>query len=47
MLANYHIPKHVHIDYGNTDLRKEIDTLANLIADNFMNPYDDSLFLIL
>ena len=35
MLVNYHSPKHVYIVCGNTDLRKGIDTLAILIADNF------------
>ena len=44
MLVNYHAPKHVYIVCGNTDLRKGIDTLAILIADNFgliftMTPY--------
>ena len=38
MLVNYHSPKHVYIVCGNTDLRKEIDTLAILIADNFGRP---------
>ncbi|MDK6810404.1 IS66 family insertion sequence element accessory protein TnpB [Ligilactobacillus agilis] len=46
MLVNYHAPKHVYIVCGNTDLRKGIDTLAILIADNFgLDLYDDSLFL--
>ena len=46
MLVNYHAPRHVYIVCGNTDLRKGIDTLAILIADNFgLNLYDDSLFL--
>ncbi|NME42602.1 IS66 family insertion sequence element accessory protein TnpB [Lactobacillus agilis] len=46
MLVNYHVPKHVYIVWGNTDLRKEIDTLAILIADNFgLDLCDDSLFL--
>lgn len=46
MLVNYHDPRHVYIVCGNTDLRKGIDTLAILIADNFgMNLYDDSIFL--
>ena len=46
MLVNYHSPKHVYIICGNTDLRKGIDTLAILIADNFgMNLYNDSIFL--
>ena len=46
MLVNYHAPKHVYIVCGNTDLRKEIDTLAILIADNFgLDLYDNSLFL--
>ncbi|WP_270335838.1 IS66 family insertion sequence element accessory protein TnpB [Ligilactobacillus agilis] len=35
----------MYIVCGNTDLRKGIDTLAILIADNFgLNLYDDSLF---
>ena len=43
MLVNYHAPKHVYIVCGNTDLRKGIDTLAILIADNFgLDLYDDS-----
>ena len=46
MLVNYHAPRHVYIVCGNTDLRKGIDTLAILIADNFdMNLYDNSLLL--
>ena len=46
MLVNYHAPRHVYIVCGNTDLRKGIDTLAILIADNFgLDLYDDSLFL--
>ena len=46
MLVNYHAPKHVYIVCGNTDLRKGIDTLAILIADNFgLDFYNDSLFL--
>ncbi|WP_050612370.1 IS66 family insertion sequence element accessory protein TnpB [Ligilactobacillus agilis] len=45
MLVNYHVPKHVYIVCGNTDLRKGIDTLAILIADNFgLDFYDNSLF---
>ena len=35
----------MYIVCGNTDLRKGIDTLAILIADNFgLDLYDDSLF---
>src|SRR5699024_4975099 len=46
MLVIYHSPKHVYIVCGNTDLRKGIDTLAILIADNVgMNLYNDSIFL--
>ena len=46
MLVNYHTPRYVYIVCGNTDLRKGIDTLAILIADNFgLDLYDDSLFL--
>lgn len=46
MLINYHALKYMYIICGNADLRKGIDTLANLIADNFgMNLYDASLFL--
>ena len=46
MLVNYHAPRYVYIVCGNTDLRKGIDTLAILIADNFgLDFYDNSLFL--
>ena len=46
MLINFYDPKHVYIVCGKTDLRKGIDTLAIMIADNFgMDIYDDSLFL--
>lgn len=46
MLINYTEPKHVYIVCGNTDLRKGIDSLSLLVADNYeMDLYDDSLFL--
>lgn len=46
MLVNYHALSMCTLFMRNTDLCKEIDTLANLIADNFsMDLYDNSLFL--
>ncbi|NMV53462.1 IS66 family insertion sequence element accessory protein TnpB [Lactobacillus reuteri] len=46
MLINWHAPKHIYIVCGKTDLRKGIDGLAIVIAENFgLELYDDSLFL--
>lgn len=46
MLINWQNPKHVYIVCGKTDLRKGIDGLAIVVAENFgLDLYDDSLFL--
>ena len=45
MLINWQNPKHVYIVCGKTDLRKGIDGLAIVVAENFgLDLYDDSLF---
>lgn len=46
MLINLRQPSHVYIVCGKTDLRKGIDGLAIVVAENFgMELYDHSLFL--
>ena len=46
MLINWQNPKHVCIVCGKTDLRKGIDGLAIVVAENYgLDLYDDSLFL--
>ena len=46
MLVNWTQPKHVFIVCGKTDLRKGIDGLAAVVAENYdLNLFDDSLFL--
>ena len=46
MLVNWTQPKHVFIVCGKTDLRKGIDGLVAVIAENYdLDLFDDSLFL--
>ena len=46
MLINWHDPGHVYLVCGKTDLRKGIDRLAMVIAENYgLELYDNSLFL--
>ena len=46
MLINWHAPRHIYLVCGKTDLRKGIDGLAIVIAENYgLELYDDSLFL--
>ena len=46
MLINWHDPDHVYLVCGKTDLRKEIDGLAMVIAENYgLELYNNSLFL--
>ena len=46
MLVNWTQPKHVFIVCGKTDLRKGIDGLAVVVAENYdLDLFDDSLFL--
>lgn len=46
MLINWRQPNHIYIVCGKTDLRKGIDGLAIVVAENFgMKLYDHSLFL--
>ncbi|MEK0407168.1 IS66 family insertion sequence element accessory protein TnpB, partial [Limosilactobacillus fermentum] len=46
MLINWHDPDHVYLVCGKTDLRKGIDGLAMVIAENYgLELYDNSLFL--
>ena len=46
MLVNWTQPKHVFIVCGKTDLRKGIDGLAAVVAENYdLDLFDDSLFL--
>ena len=46
MLVNWSAPQHVYIVCGKTDLRKGIDGLAMVIAENYGLELDnDSLFL--
>ena len=45
MLINWHEPEHVYLVCGKTDLRKGIDGLAIVIAENYgLELYNDSLF---
>lgn len=38
--------KHIYIAYGATDFRKQIDSLCNIVKNNFkMSPYDGSAFI--
>ena len=46
MLVNWTQPKHVFVICGKTDLRKGIDGLAAVVAENYdLDLFDDSLFL--
>lgn len=46
MLIDWHAPQHVYLVCGKTDLRKGIDGLAMVIAENYgLELYDGSLFL--
>lgn len=46
MLINWHEPEHIYLVCGKTDLRKGIDGLAVIIAENYgLELYNDSLFL--
>ena len=46
MLINWHDPDHVYLVCGKTDLRKGIDGLAMVIAENYgLELYNNSLFL--
>ena len=46
MLINWHEPEHVYLVCGKTDLRKGIDGLAIIVAENYgLELYNDSLFL--
>ncbi|MCH3922484.1 IS66 family insertion sequence element accessory protein TnpB [Limosilactobacillus sp.] len=46
MLVNWYDPDHVYIVCGKTDLRKGIDGLAMVIAENYgIELYSNSLFL--
>ena len=43
MLINWHDPDHVYLVCGKTDLRKGIDGLAMVIAENYgLELYDNS-----
>lgn len=35
MLINWHVPRHIYLVCGKTDLRKGIDGLAIVIAENY------------
>lgn len=46
MLVNWYDPDHIYIVCGKTDLRKGIDGLAIVIAENYgIELYNNSLFL--
>ncbi|MBM6813350.1 IS66 family insertion sequence element accessory protein TnpB, partial [Limosilactobacillus reuteri] len=46
MLINWQAPEHVYLVRGKTDLRKGIDGLAMVVAENFgLDLYNNSLFL--
>lgn len=46
MLIDWHAPQHVYLVCGKTDLRKGIDGLAMVIAENYgLELYNGSLFL--
>ena len=46
MLVNWTDPDHVYLVCGKTDLRKGIDGLAMIVAENYgLDIYDNSLFL--
>lgn len=46
MLINWHDPEHVYLVCGKTDLRKGIDGLATVVAENYgLELYNNSLFL--
>lgn len=46
MLVNWTAPDHVYLVCGKTDLRKGIDGLAMIVAENYgLDIYDNSLFL--
>lgn len=48
MLVNWTQPKHVFIVCGKTDLRKGIDGLAAVVAENYdLDLFDDSLIPLL
>lgn len=45
MLINWQAPEHVYLVCGKTDLRKGIDGLAMVVAENFgLDLYNNSLF---
>ncbi|PTM27882.1 IS66 family insertion sequence element accessory protein TnpB [Limosilactobacillus reuteri] len=46
MLVNWHDPDYVYLVCGKTDMRKGIDGLAMVIAENYgLELYNNSLFL--
>ena len=46
MLVNWHDPDHIYLVCGKTDMRKGIDGLALVIAENYgLELYNNSLFL--
>ena len=46
MLVNWHDPDHIYLVCGKTDMRKGIDGLAMVIAENYgLELYNNSLFL--
>ena len=46
MLVNWHDPDHIYLVCGKTDMRKGIDGLAMVIAENYgLELYNNSLFI--
>ena len=46
MLVNWHDPDHIYLVCGKTDMRKGIDGLAMVIAENYgLELYNNSFFL--
>ena len=46
MLVNWHDPDYIYLVCGKTDMRKGIDGLAMVIAENYgLELYNNSLFL--
>ncbi|WP_146196036.1 IS66 family insertion sequence element accessory protein TnpB, partial [Limosilactobacillus reuteri] len=46
MLVNWHDPDHIYLVCGKTDMRKGVDGLAMVIAENYgLELYNNSLFL--
>ncbi|MCC4327004.1 IS66 family insertion sequence element accessory protein TnpB, partial [Limosilactobacillus reuteri] len=46
MLVNWHDPDHIYLVCGKTDMRKGIDGLVMVIAENYgLELYSNSLFL--